>query len=65
MRIMVNGAPHDVAGPTLAAVLSELGFDRTVVATAVNDDFVPALNRAMHGVKPGDRLEVLAPMQGG
>jgi sulfur carrier protein len=62
---MVNGAPRDVAGPTLATVLDELGYGGTIVATAVNDDFVPVPGRAALGLAPGDRLEVLAPMQGG
>ena len=65
MRISLNGEPRDVAGPTLAAVLDELGFTGTVVATAINDEFVPATNRGDVGLTSGDRLEVLAPMQGG
>jgi len=36
-----------------------------VVATAVNGEFVPATERRAARLADGDRLEVLAPMQGG
>lgn len=66
MKITVNGAPHDIAAATLEAALAELGYpDEARVATAVNESFVPAGARAGHALEPGDRLEVLAPMQGG
>lgn len=65
MRILVNGAWRETAAPDLAAVLEELGLERSVVATAINGEFVPAASRAGARVAEGDRLEVLAPMQGG
>lgn len=65
MKIEVNGEAHDVAGPTLADALAELGWGAARVATAVNGDFVPKAVRAGITLKEGDRLEVLAPMQGG
>lgn len=65
MKITVNGAPHDIAATTLGAALTELGYGDARVATAVNESFVPASTRAAHALEPGDRLEILAPMQGG
>lgn len=65
MRILVNGDWRDAAGPDLAAALRELGYGESVVATAVNGRFVPTAARAVTPVADGDRLEVLAPMQGG
>ncbi|MCC5955323.1 MAG: sulfur carrier protein ThiS [Natronohydrobacter sp.] len=65
MRIEVNGASHEVAGPMLADVLAELGWGEARVATALNGDFVPKGARGQTVLKDGDRLEVLAPMQGG
>jgi sulfur carrier protein len=65
MRIIVNDEPREVAGRTLAEVLAELGYAGLVVATAVNGDFAPAGRRAMLLLHEGDRVEVLAPMQGG
>lgn len=65
MRIIVNGASHDTAAPDLAAVLAELGLGEAVVATALNGEFVPSGARQATQLAEGDRLEVLAPMQGG
>jgi sulfur carrier protein len=65
MRILVNGAWRDTAASDLASVLQEMGFGGSVVATALNGEFVPASARDAARVADGDRLEVLAPMQGG
>ena len=35
------------------------------VATAVNEDFVPAARRGAHTLQEGDRVEIVAPRQGG
>ena len=65
MRIIVNNDAREVRGRTLADLLDELGFAGAVVATAVNGAFVPASRRPAHALKDSDRVEVLAPMQGG
>ncbi|MCC5992857.1 MAG: sulfur carrier protein ThiS [Rhodobacteraceae bacterium] len=65
MKIETNGEPREVTGPTLADVLVELGWSDARVATAVNGAFVPKAARADTALQDGDRLEVLAPMQGG
>ncbi|HEY9021866.1 MAG TPA: sulfur carrier protein ThiS [Paracoccaceae bacterium] len=65
MRIEVNGEVREVTATTLAAALDELGWGTAKVATALNGDFVPASMRADQALRDGDRLEVLAPMQGG
>ena len=65
MKIMVNGDARDVAGASLALALEELGFGGAVVATALNGEFVASGARADTRLSDGDRLEVLAPMQGG
>jgi len=65
MRIMHNGEAIEVNSKTLEAILDELGYAETVVATAVNGDFVPVTQRADTLLEPGDSIEVLAPMQGG
>jgi sulfur carrier protein len=65
MRIIVNDEPREVTGRTLAEVLAELGYAGLVVATAVNGTFAPAGRRATCVLREGDRIEVLAPMQGG
>ena len=65
MRIDVNGETREVDATTLADALVELGWGDAKVATALNGDFVPATARATQTLREGDRIEVLAPMQGG
>lgn len=65
MNIQVNGEWRAVRAADLAAALAELGFAEAVIATAVNGTFVPAPKRSAAALAEGDRLEVLAPMQGG
>ena len=65
MRILVNGASREVRAADLAGALEELGYGGAVVATAVNGEFVPVASRQTARLADGDRLEVLAPMQGG
>lgn len=64
MKIVLNGEPREVQADTLAALLVECGLSGRV-ATAVNESFVPASLRGGHRLNDGDRVEVLAPMQGG
>ena len=65
MRILVNGVWRDLAASELAATLLELGYAGRIVTTAVNGEFVAAEQRAHTALAAGDRVEVLAPMQGG
>lgn len=65
MKIVLNGSPCEVSATELQSVLQELGFGEARVATAVNEDFVPVTARAGFILSEGDRLEVVAPMQGG
>jgi sulfur carrier protein len=65
MKILVNGAWRDTGAVDLAAALHELGYGEAVVATALNGEFVPAGLRPAARLADGDRIEVLAPMQGG
>ncbi|MGH1466991.1 MAG: sulfur carrier protein ThiS [Cognatishimia sp.] len=65
MKITVNGEKAEVTASTLQAVLVELGHGGAKVATAVNEDFVPATLRETTDIKDGDRVEIVAPRQGG
>ena len=66
MKIILNGDAREVpAASSLARALDELGFGGTVVATALNGEFVASSARLHTKLSEGDRLEVLAPMQGG
>jgi sulfur carrier protein len=65
MKITVNGKPVEASSGTLAALLDELGHGDKRVATAVNEDFVPAAKRDTYQLAEGDRVEIVAPRQGG
>ena len=64
MQIKLNGEPTDTKANSIAALLIELQMDGRV-ATALNEDFVPADARETTLISEGDRIEILAPMQGG
>lgn len=65
MKIVLNGEVIELKAATLDAALVELGFAETKVATAVNEAFVAQPARTGVALNEGDRLEILAPMQGG
>ena len=65
MKIRINGQLEDIDADSLDAALTQLGYGDAKVATAVNGEFVPEGNRSTYVLQDGDRLEVLAPMQGG
>lgn len=65
MRLIVNGVERDVAAETLAEALQALDYADAVVATALNSEFVPARARAETRLAEDDRIEILAPRQGG
>jgi len=65
MKITVNGEPAEVSATALPDVLDELGFGDARVATALNESFVPLAARPGISLSAGDRLEIVAPRQGG
>jgi sulfur carrier protein len=65
MRLVVNGEMQEVPAATLAEAVQSLDFGEAKVATALNGEFVPARARAATLVKDGDRIEIVAPRQGG
>lgn len=65
MKLIVNGVERDVAAATLEEALQALEYAAAVVATALNGDFVPARARAETPLNEGDRIEIVAPRQGG
>jgi sulfur carrier protein len=65
MNIVINGENVETKNEDLVALLIELGYGTAKVATALNEEFIPASSRSDINLKSGDRLEILAPMQGG
>ncbi len=65
MRILVNGAPREVASRTLEGVLLELGYHEPRLATALDGSFVPTSARAAQVLREDCAVEIVSPMQGG
>jgi len=65
MKITLNGTKQETGAETLAALLDETGYADARVATAVNEEFVPAPGRDAHRLADGDRIEIVTPRQGG
>ena len=64
MRVTVNGEDCETEATTLAALIAS-DYEEATVATAINGAFVPKRARAATPVRDGDRIEILAPRQGG
>ena len=65
MTVFVNGEPREVPAANLAEALQALDYADAIVATALNGEFVPARKRRAAALKEGDRIEIVAPRQGG
>jgi sulfur carrier protein len=65
LRLVVNGEPEEIAAANLAEALVALDFADAIVATALNGAFVPKRLRAQTSLAEGDRIEIVAPRQGG
>jgi sulfur carrier protein len=65
MRITLNGNAIEIDAQTLDQALEQLGYADSVVATALNGTFVPKAQRRETRLDEGDRIEIVAPMQGG
>ncbi len=63
--LVVNGERHDTEATTLDGLLAELGYSGRKIATARNGEFVPETARAATALVTGDRIEIVAPRQGG
>jgi sulfur carrier protein len=63
--ILVNGEATDTRAVSLADLVAELGFGENAVATALNGAFVPRHARVATLLSANDRVEIVAPRQGG
>ena len=64
MTILVNGQSTPLV-PNLEFLLVQLGYQQSVVATALNGKFIARDQRSTTALADGDRVEIVAPMQGG
>ena len=65
MKLIINGEQQDIEADTLTALLTALDYEGDWLATAVNGDLVVRGERARTVLQDGDRIEILAPKQGG
>jgi sulfur carrier protein len=65
MTLIINGEPEERDAATLLALVETLGLAEAKIATALNGVFVPASARGRTALVDGDKVEIVAPMQGG
>ncbi len=65
MRLIVNGEPREVTSGSIAALLSELDYEGTHFAIALNFDVVPKSRWTDTPLRDGDEIEIITPRQGG
>ena len=65
MKIVLNGDAMNTSCETLQELLEFLEHSESSVATAVNQEFIPASERKSLQLNSGDLVEIIAPMSGG
>ena len=65
MRVIVNGEQREIAASHLDTLLSELEYEGTHFAIALNYDVLPRSRWAETPLKNGDQIEIITPRQGG
>ena len=65
MKIVLNGESLDVSAETLGELCQAQGYDGAKIATALNGEFVPERARANTKLTKADKVEIVAPRQGG
>ena len=65
MRVTVNGEPREISASRVDALLSELDYEGTHFAIALNYDVLPRSRWAETALRPGDAIEIITPRQGG
>ena len=65
MRVIVNGEPREIVASRVDALLSELDYEGSHFAIAVNYDVLPKSRWAETQLQAGDEIEIITPRQGG
>jgi sulfur carrier protein len=65
MRVTVNGEQREIASCSVEALLSELEYEGTHFAIAVNYDVLPKSRWSQTQLQAGDEIEIITPRQGG
>jgi sulfur carrier protein len=66
IRISVNGEIKEVEeGLTITELIKALSYTKEGFAVAINMTFVPIKSYDTTTIKEGDKIDILAPVQGG
>ncbi|MFL6824937.1 MAG: sulfur carrier protein ThiS [Alphaproteobacteria bacterium] len=65
MRVIVNGEQREISSASVEALLSELEYEGTHFAIALNYDVLPRTKWAQTRLNSGDEIEIITPRQGG
>ena len=65
MRVIVNGEQREISSASVEALLSELEYEGTHFAIALNYDVLPKSRWAETPINNGDEIEIITPRQGG
>ncbi|MGV7216891.1 sulfur carrier protein ThiS [Bradyrhizobium sp. UFLA05-112] len=65
MRLIINGEQREVNSVSVDALLTELDYEGTHFAIALNYDVVPKSRWAEASLRDGDEIEIITPRQGG
>ena len=65
MRVTVNGEQRDITASHVDALLSELEYEGTHFAIALNYDVLPRSSWSTTPLNSGDEIEIISPRQGG
>ena len=65
MRVTINGEAREILASRVDALLSELEYEGSHFAIAVNYDVLPKSKWAETPLKSGDEIEIITPRQGG
>ena len=65
MRVIVNGEHREISSGSVDALLSELEYEGSHFAIALNFDVLPKSRWAETPIKHGDEIEIITPRQGG
>lgn len=66
MQIWLNDVPMDLPSTmTLEQALETFSYGHSTFAVAINHIFIPKQEHPNTMINPGDRIDIVVPMQGG
>lgn len=66
MKVILNGEEQPLEiNHTILSLLNLTGYSEKLVAVAVNGTFIPKTSYTEIRINDGDKIEIVAPMQGG